>query len=450
MAELNIDASLVKSGSLIQQEEKLVEMQNGCICCTLREDLLIEVSRLAASGSFDYLIIESTGISEPQQVAETFELPGPDGESPPLRRVARLDTMVTVVDAANMRANLASVQTLAQREKDEDIAGGERNVAELLLDQIEFANVIILNKIDLVTPDEASRLVAFLSALNPDAEVLSTRESNVDLRKVLNTGRFDMEKASKSPGWLQSLTEQHVPETLEYGIGSFVYRGRRPFHPQRLWKLTNELFAVQEIVPAAEEDDEEDQHETHSGHGGGQDNKTAANVSQNGHDTDSHGQAFELRAPEVSAEDAKLKQTTLERRFGQVLRSKGFFWLAGRDLISGEWSQAGAVLRLGPGGPWYAAMPEDLWENVDVEAVRRDFVPEVGDRRQELVFIGIDVKKTELSAALDACLCTDDEWKEWKTQKIEGQDPFLAWPEFEVVEVEVTDDSSDDEDNGEE
>jgi G3E family GTPase len=222
MAELNIDAALVKNGSLVQTEEKLVEMQNGCICCTLREDLLIEVSKLANMKKFDYLLIESTGIGEPQQVAETFAIPtNEDGAT--LDETASIDTMVTVVDAANLRSNLSSIKTLADQEGKE-VVGGERNVSDLLLDQIEFANVILLNKIDLVPGEEAETLKAFLQELNPGAEVLPCIESKVPLNKIIHTKSFDLEKASKSAGWLQSLTEEHVPETLEYGIASFVYR----------------------------------------------------------------------------------------------------------------------------------------------------------------------------------------------------------------------------------
>jgi len=221
MAELNIDATLVKNGSLVQTEEKLVEMQNGCICCTLREDLLIEVSKLAQMRKFDYLLIESTGIGEPQQVAETFAIPNEDGAT--LDEISSIDTMVTVVDSANLRSNLASIKTLADQEG-KDVVGGERNVSDLLLDQIEFANVILLNKIDLVPEEEAETLKAFLQQLNPGAEVLPCVESKIPIDKIIHTKAFDLEKASKSAGWLQSLTEEHVPETLEYGIASFVYR----------------------------------------------------------------------------------------------------------------------------------------------------------------------------------------------------------------------------------
>jgi len=205
----------------LQTEESLVEMQNGCICCTLREDLLIEVRQLAESNRFDYLIVESTGIGEPQQVAETFEIPGDDDFL--LKDVSELDTMVTVVDAANLRANLASIQNLAERDGD-DVAGGERTVADLLLDQIEFANVILLNKTDLVTSKEVQKFQSLLRTLNPEAKVLPCAESIVPIQEVLNTGRFDMELAAKSPGWLKSLAEEHIPETLEYGISSFIYK----------------------------------------------------------------------------------------------------------------------------------------------------------------------------------------------------------------------------------
>ncbi|KAL4425217.1 hypothetical protein ABPG75_009233 [Micractinium tetrahymenae] len=245
MADLNIDASLVKHGGLIQTQERLVEMQNGCICCTLRDDLLQEVSALAREGRFDYLIIESTGISEPQQVAETFELPPSEGAEP-LKKLARLDTCVTVVDAANLLLNMASIETVADREGPE-AAGGERNIADLLLDQIEFADVILLNKNDLVAPEEGRRLEASLRRLNPCARILPTVNSEVDLSEVMGTGRFDIDKAAQSAGWLQSLQDRHTPETEEYGIGSFVYRARRPFHPERLWGLLRELWLVQQL-----------------------------------------------------------------------------------------------------------------------------------------------------------------------------------------------------------
>ncbi|MBU4611794.1 GTP-binding protein [Achromobacter sp. GG226] len=232
MSEVNIDAALVREGGagLSRTTETLVEMSNGCICCTLREDLLVEVERLAREGRFDQLVIESTGISEPLPVAETFTFEGEDGRS--LGDVARLDTMVTVVDAYNFLRDYSSrdsVQSRGESLGDED----ERTVVDLLIEQIEFCDVIVLNKIDLVAQAEREQLVAMLRGLNPRARVEVAEFGRVPLDRVLDTGLFDFAEASRAPGWLQELRGAHVPETEEYGIRSFVYRARRPFHPQR-------------------------------------------------------------------------------------------------------------------------------------------------------------------------------------------------------------------------
>ncbi len=239
MSEINIDAQLVRSGgaTLSRTEERLIEMTNGCICCTLREDLLVEVARLAREGRFDYLLIESTGISEPLPVAETFTFEDETGVS--LASLARLDTMVTVVDAFNFPRDLFSTDDL----RDRGLAAGEedeRSVVDLLIDQVEFADVLVLNKIDLVTPEEVDQLEALLRKLNPDAHIVRARFGNVPLNAILNTGRFDFERAAQAPGWLKELRGEHTPETEEYGITSFVYRARRPFHPQRFWDLIHD------------------------------------------------------------------------------------------------------------------------------------------------------------------------------------------------------------------
>ena len=234
MSDVNIDASLVRDGgaSLSRTEEKLVEMSNGCICCTLRDDLLKEVSRLASEGRFDYLLIESTGISEPLPVAQTFTFADAEGRS--LQELTRLDTMVTVVDAANFLAHYQGSETLIDR----DIAMGEadeRTIADLFADQVEFADVIVINKVDLVTPGQREELRAILHRLNPDASLVEAERGKVSLDAVLNTRRFDMEKAQTSAGWIKELSNTHTPETEEYGIGSFVFHARRPFHPLRFW-----------------------------------------------------------------------------------------------------------------------------------------------------------------------------------------------------------------------
>ncbi|SFP18088.1 zinc metallochaperone GTPase ZigA [Variovorax sp. 770b2] len=236
MSEVNIDAALVRDGGakLSRTEEKLVEMSNGCICCTLREDLLVEVNRLAKEGRFDQLVIESTGISEPLPVAETFTFAGEDGKS--LADVARLDTMVTVVDAFNFLRDYGSADSLGQRGQslgDEDT----RTVVDLLIEQIEFCDVLVVNKTDLVTPEERERLMAILRSLNPRARIEVSQFGRVALDRVLDTGLFDFEQAEQAPGWLAELRGEHVPESEEYGIRSFVYRSRLPFHPKRFWDL---------------------------------------------------------------------------------------------------------------------------------------------------------------------------------------------------------------------
>ena len=228
MSELNIDHAQV---ALQRVDERLVEMSNGCICCTLREDLLIEVAKLAREGAFDYLLIESTGISEPLPVAETFTFTDEEGRS--LGDVARLDTMVTVVDALNFLADYATADDLLERGQalsDDD----DRNLGDLLADQIEFADVIVLNKVDLVTPEALARAEGVIRQLNPSADVVHAVHGRVPLERVLNTGRFDFEKASQAPGWLQVMRGQELPETEEYGISSFVFQANRPFRPERL------------------------------------------------------------------------------------------------------------------------------------------------------------------------------------------------------------------------
>ena len=236
MSEVNIDADLVREGGaeLSRTDEKLVEMSNGCICCTLREDLLVEVERLAREGKFDQLVIESTGISEPLPVAETFTFEGEDGRC--LNEVAQLDTMVTVVDAYNFLRDYSSRDSLQSRGESLGEEDG-RTVVDLLIEQIEFCDVIVLNKVDLISAEERERLMAILSSLNPRARIEIAEFGKVPLERVLNTGLFDFDEASRAPGWLQELRGTHTPETEEYGISNFVYRARRPFHPQRFFDL---------------------------------------------------------------------------------------------------------------------------------------------------------------------------------------------------------------------
>jgi G3E family GTPase len=241
MSEVNIDAALVRQegGKLDRVEEKLVEMSNGCICCTLREDLLVEVAKLAEERRFDYLLIESSGISEPMPVAATFSFADDDGRS--LNQVARLDSMVTVVDSEKFLEDMDSYDDLVDRNlglSEEDT----RNVADLLVDQVEFANVLVLNKSDRLSETDMQRLSALLRKINPAAKQIPTSFGKISPREILNTRGFNEEEASKMAGWLEELQGRHTPETEEYGISSFVYRSRRPFHPERLWNQLGETF----------------------------------------------------------------------------------------------------------------------------------------------------------------------------------------------------------------
>ena len=247
MSEVNIDAALLERGGaeLSRTEEKLVEMSNGCICCTLRDDLLAEVSRLAQEQRFDYLLIESTGISEPIPVAQTFTFEDENGVS--LSQVSRLDTMVTVVDAASFLRDYDAAEALGERGESlgED---DQRTVTDLLIDQIEFADVIVLNKIDLVSDDEAAEVKAIVHALNPGAKILTATRGQVPLDSVLDTGAFDYEKAANSAGWIRELQGEHLPETEAYGISSFTYRTSQPFDAEKFWAFLHDDEAWEGVL----------------------------------------------------------------------------------------------------------------------------------------------------------------------------------------------------------
>lgn len=247
MSEVNVDANLVKSeNTLSRTEEKLVEMSNGCICCTLREDLMIEVERLAKENRFDYLLIESTGISEPIPVAQTFSFVD-EKNGIDLSRFSYVDTMVTVVDAYNFFKDFGSPETLMDRELT-DIDGDYRTIVNLLTDQVEFANVILLNKVDLVSAEHLGVLKEVIHKLNPSAKILETNHSKIDPKEILNTGLFNFEEAEQSAGWIEELQkEEHTPETEEYGIGSFVYRSKKPFDPNRFIDFIQHRFPTNVI-----------------------------------------------------------------------------------------------------------------------------------------------------------------------------------------------------------
>lgn len=361
MSDVNIDADLVKrsGGNLSQTEEKLVEMSNGCICCTLREDLLMQVRELAQEDKFDYLLIESTGISEPLPVATTFDFRDEEGQS--LSDVAELDTMVTVVDAANLVKNYSSTELLKDQGEslgDED----ERTLVDLLVEQIEFANVILLNKVDLISSEQLKTVHAIIRSLNAKAKVITTQHSKVDYHEVINTGLFDLEEAQNHPLWVQELYhfKDHVPETEEYGITSFVYRAREPFDPAKIHAFFAEEWAG-------------------------------------------------------------------------VVRAKGFFWLSTRPDFVGELSQAGAFVRHHGLGKWWAVVPKEDWPEGDEfdHMVRQQWDEHYGDRRQEIVFIGLkaDMDQADLCKRLDACLIPDFLQSTERYSLL--ADPFPQWFEEE-------------------
>ena len=350
MSEVNIDAQLVENeGTLSRTEEKLVEMSNGCICCTLREDLMIEVERLAKENRFDYLLIESTGISEPIPVAQTFTFQDEENNID-LSRFSYIDTMVTVVDAFNFFKDFGSNELLVDRDLT-DMEGDHRTIVNLLTDQIEFADVIILNKADLVTTETLGVLQSAIKKLNPRAKIITSAHSKIKPCEILNTGLFDYDEAEQSAGWIEELNkEKHTPETEEYGIGSFVFRDKKPFHPQRFWDY------IQTDFPST------------------------------------------------------------------IIRSKGLFWLASRPAQAMTWSQAGGSLKADSAGVWWSSMPFQERMNFvafieNQEIIEKDWSKTFGDRKNELVFIGQNLEKEQITRELQSCLCTADEIEQINWEK---------------------------------
>jgi G3E family GTPase len=348
MSEVNIDAQLIRNGnSLNRTEEKLVEMSNGCICCTLREDLLVEVEKLAMERKFDYLLIESSGISEPLPVAQTFTYHD-ETNNIDLSNISRLDTLVTVVDCLNFMKDFSSMETLKDRDAT-DMQEDHRSIVNLLTDQIEFANVIVLNKTDLIKPDDLGLLKLIIKKLNCEAVIVESSFGKIPLNKILNTGLFDFEKTSQSAGWIEELNKpSHTPETEEYGISSFVFRNRRPFHPEKFWHYLNEKWP------------------------------------------------------------------------GNIIRSKGLFWLASRPNDALNWSQAGGSLRAEKAGVWWCSMPytERIRHAAFIDnrqAIESKWDKHFGDRQNELVIIGQDLNKNEITTDLESCLCNDSEIDSMRT-----------------------------------
>ena len=357
MSDVNIDAALLEKGGadLSKTEEKLVEMSNGCICCTLREDLLEQVRQLSKEKRFDYLLIESTGISEPLPVATTFDFRDENEQS--LSDVSRLDTMVTVVDAANLIKNYSSTDFLKDKG---EVAGeaDERTLVDLLVEQIEFANVILLNKVDLVSEKELKIVRAVIRGLNAKAKIIETNHSKVAMNEVMNTNLYDLKEAQNHPLWAQELynPDDHTPETEEYGVTSFVYRARDPFDPEKIHSFFNQEWPG-------------------------------------------------------------------------VIRAKGFFWISSRPNFVGEVSQAGAFVRHQGIGKWWAAVKEEQWP--DDKSFRLNinkiWAKGYGDRRQEIVFIGLknEMNESLIKNKLDGFLIKNYSINLANTLKY--KDPFPEW-----------------------
>lgn len=361
MSEVNIDADLVRGGeaSLSRSEERLVEMTNGCICCTLRDDLLKEVRTLAEEGRFDYLVIESTGISEPLPVAATFSFRDEAGES--LSDVSQIDTMVTVVDAVNLLADYSSSDLLSARGETAG-EGDDRSLVGLLVEQIEFADVVIVNKASDVSAEQLVMVKKVVASLNGGARIIEADHGKVGLDSVLGTGLYDEEQSAEHPLWLKELYDfaSHRPESEEYGVESFVYRARAPFDPAKFYAFLT------------------------------------------GNDLD------------------------------KVIRSKGHFWLATRPDFLGELAIAGHQKSVSRMGRWWAAVPKNRWpdDGMFEQFVVKHWDQTWGDRRQELVFIGIAMDQARITKALDECLVdaagfTPEAWEDM-------HDPFPAWGEAQT------------------
>ena len=369
MSEINIDASVVGNAQNVKftrTEESLVELSNGCICCTLREDLIKEISKLARARTFDYLIIESTGLAEPLPIAQAFSLHD-HNSGRTLHKVATIDTMVTVVDARLFFDNVKSIETHRELVKSGATFREEQiPISQLFLDQVEFANVIVLNKVDLVGREQLASVESLIKRLNPSAEIVHTQYSNIDLKKVLNTKVFDFEEAQQSEKWIEEMSRTasnlKTSEVDEYGVSSFSYKSRKPFHPEKLFELMK----------------------THT--------------------------------------------------FKDVLRGKGYIWLATNMYMCGMLNIVGDIKTLEPKTIWWSAIRKSKWgeSKKEIELVEKSVKPllhgEYGDRRIEVVFIGMTMDKESITKALDACLLSDEEFElgdaKWKEM---FNDPFTEW-----------------------
>jgi len=463
MAELNIDKALIDNTSLVQNDEDMIGMQNGCICCTLQTELGDQIVRLTQMKKFNYILIEASGVSEPHEIAPLFEVDdheheeddvdhGHDHSKPQLGEVAKLDTCVTLIDSADFYNNLGSMKVYDNCE----IIG---TIPELMMDQVEFANVILLNKTDLVKEDQRKDIMEKIELLNPKAKVVKTLFSKVNVLDILNTGLYK----NKEDFWVTSEhhenmaiedntvinknTGKRVPEacTARFDIKSFVYRARKPFHPKRLTEQWLVPFFMDPIEEEEEIDvvDEDDQQKI--------------------------DEILKKLDKQKKMEMEKLQTEALEKQkkrnstMGELLRSKGFFWIATSNDLMGAWQQAGNVLRMKAENEWMCKN-QDLWEGGPTEEIVRGHMQkesgeeyEYKDRRQEVVFIGHGMKREVIQKILDECLLTDEEmalgpekWKETMEEfdniKLELEDPEAEYAEFEEMLPHGDEDEDEEED----
>ncbi|QUC22832.1 uncharacterized protein UV8b_07073 [Ustilaginoidea virens] len=494
---INIDAALIrKTHSLTRTKEKVIALQNGCICCTLRGDLLEELVRIAQLEQFNYIVIESSGISEPEQVAETFDarLAEQMGElasasaSPleentvrmlkqlkaagGLEKFAHLDTTVTVIDAFTMLNDFDTADLLSSR-RDDVTPEDERTVSDLMVDQIEFADVILLNKVDMISQTTKDEALGLIKKLNHRAKIIECTRGKVDVKEIVNTGLFRLDVAQSGYGWLQDLHAMTVrevngrnvltpkPETEEYNVQSFIYTRHRPFHPTRLFALLYDKFILQMEYPGDEDDEdgeaaqEQDQDEAPDADADVDMGQDEAQTSDS--DPDSDGRSSSSEKSEQSSASMSCTTTSLDAAspdkggadashddemdippnetilankrahptFKRLFRSKGEYFLATRPHRAGDWSQAGAMLTLTGGRPWFCTLPPEEYMTGDHEVdalVQHDIKKggEWGDRRQELVFIGEKLDHGTLEKLLDECLLTDGELAKWEEVMRDG------------------------------
>ena len=443
MAELNIDKSLIDQTSLIQSDEAMIGMQNGCICCTLAGDLVDQIVGLTQKKKFNYILIEASGVSEPHEIAPLFELDDHaecdengddadhDHDKPQLGEVARLDTCVTLIDSADFYNNLGSMKTY---EECEEVG----TIAELMMDQVEFANVIILNKADLVNEEQKSDLTEKIALLNPNAKIMKSIQSKINVKDIIDTRLYK----DKEDFWVTSTKHAEAPEettgrrvpeacTARFDIKSFVYRARRPFHPTRLNNLFLEPYFM---IPWYAENETEEEKEV----------KTEKEKKKLEKKKEIKFQKFQ--------KEALKNQKKRTEMMGELLRSKGFIWMATSHDFMGGWQQAGNGLKLMLESPWMSDLPE-LWKGTPAEdLVLKDIQQENGedweykDRRQEIVFIGHGMKRDVIQKLLDECLLTDEEMalgvEGWK-ETMEDLSEFKFF--LENIDEEEEEDENDDE-----